>query len=244
MLVQVALEDERGMRWCVEWFWELWKTISFAILPHGASRQAARIASGLGSRAAASACAGQFLDLPLAATNKVIDAAIAAAIAATPITEPIRGGARALLWAHAEALRLWLEQHGGGLTATDTGARLQELIDYYHSHTVSFTTVACRTQNKTVEWDVDSRLHEPQTCAGYRVVDRRDPQNEQLLSVDILPNTLTRELGWSQTEVISVMNDLNARALLKAPQGRLQSQRRIGADRVRVYSIDASVFTT
>jgi hypothetical protein len=184
--------------------------------------------------AVCAALGAHLLDLPWTTTSDVVNAAIG--------DELVKDGERAMLWAFAEALKLWLAAHGGGAASSDATARLQELINYYHAHVALFAAIALQKERGKTRCRLDLQYHEPQTRAGFRVVDRRDPRREQLLYVEILADTLTRALGWSPTEIDFVMRDLKTRGLLKAPAGRLQSRRRVGADKPRVYRLMASVF--
>jgi hypothetical protein len=216
--------------------WEVvWKHISLGVLPPGASPQAKRVASRLGTMAIAATFAAHLLDLPWGTTGAVVEAALGG--------ETVKDGERAMLWAFAEALKLWIATHEGGLASSDTAARIAELVAYYHAHVTLFDTIAYEKKHDKLGSHLDPRPHEPQTRAGFRIVDRRDQKNEQLLYVEVLTETLTRALGWSATDIDFTMTDLRDRGLLVATGGRLQRRRRIGADRPWVYRVKGSVFS-
>jgi putative DNA primase/helicase len=214
----------------------VWDAVAAAILPPAPSAQAARVASRLGSIACAAALAATVLELPWFASSDPVDKAIDDA----PVNDP----GRAALWAFAEALRLWIEKHGGE-ASTEMAALLDDLNGLYSSHPQHFppSTYKAPKGAKATITD-DEAPHLLSTQWGWSVVDHSSANQPKLLFVDVLPSAFTdpRALGWTVTERDRVVRGLRNRGLLIPGAGQLQTTHWNGVRNVRVYRIKAKAF--
>jgi hypothetical protein len=216
----------------------VWGAVADALLPPAPSPQAARVASRLGAIAAASALAADVLALPWSAFGDQVDKAIDEA----PLSDP----ARAAFWAFAEALRLWLGEHGGG-ASTEEAALLDALRGFYLSRQHHFHPTTYKAPKGAIPTtiDEDDSMWRPASPRfGWRVTDwtAGSAAQAELLHVDVLPETFTDALGWTRTKRGRAVRALHARGLIIPGVGQLQTTHWTDGRNVRVYRIKGEFF--
>ena len=213
----------------IDYYWGAWGEVVRAVLPPTASRQAARVASRLGSIACIAAHAAQVLELPWTLTNDRIGQAVAADTKDANVASP----ARAMLWAFARVLEIWLGEYGGGGASTEVEGLKGELRNFFASRKHHF--------------------HVPQTLGdgpgpsplwGWRHVVQGAGAGEtrhapHLTHVDVLPATFADHLalGWPKKKTGRLIRALNAEGLLIPGTGQLQTTHWDGEGNRRVYRI-------
>jgi putative DNA primase/helicase len=214
----------------------VWDAVAVRVLPVAPSAQATRVASRLGSIACAATLAAAVLELPWSASSDPVDKAIDDA----PLNDP----ARAALWAFSEALRLWIEKHGGE-ASTDMAALLDHLNGLYSSHPQCFPSSTYKApKGAKATMSDDEPPNSLSTQWGWSVIDRSSANQPKLLFVDVLPSAFTdpRALGWTPTERDRVVRALRDKGLLIPGAGQIQTTHWNGVRNVRVYRIMASAF--
>jgi hypothetical protein len=219
----------------------MWNAVAAGILPLTPSPQAARVASRLGAIAAGAALAADVLAFPWSTRGDQLYEAIRKAAASEP---PLGDAAAAALWAFAQALKLWLGQHGGAVS-TETAALLEALRGFYlsrahHFHRTKYNAPqgAPSTTTDDDDWQPLWPRH------GWRVIDMTSTGQPKLLHVDVLPEAFTgaAALGWEPTKRDRAVRALRLSGLLVPGVRQLQTTHWTDGQNVRVYRIKGTFF--
>jgi putative DNA primase/helicase len=209
-----------------------WKSKTDALLKTGANPQALRVASRLGSIAAASALAADVLQFPWAAQSGIEDACLGPA-------------GSAMIWAFVETLKLWIGKHGS-LISTQTAEAMSQLRAFYVGAPPAAFPVTSREE--MTERDLPDQ---PQTTArrGFRVLSgMRDgfdgkPVGGALEYVDFLPSVLRQTMNWSEVTRRGVFGSLHDQGLLiVSKKDELTYTRRVDGRPASVHRVKASFF--
>jgi putative DNA primase/helicase len=210
----------------------LWKSRTDALLKGAANPQALRIASRLGSIAAAAALAADVLEFPWSHKAEIEDDCLGPA-------------GSAMIWAFLETFQLWLAKNGSKVS-TQIVEAMSQLRDFYSGAPPAAFPITSR--DETTERDLPSQT---QTTArrGFRVMSgMRDGSNGEpaggvIEYVDFIPAVLRQAMNWSEVTRRGVLRSLREQGLLTVTKkDELTYTRRIDGRAAGVHRVKASFF--
>ena len=252
--VERLLKDGDNAREWIAYYWGVWAEVVNQVLPPGAAGQAKRVASRLGSIACGAAHAAQALELPWTLPNDQIGQAVDVAIGSPDVAQP----PRAVLWAFAKILEVWLTEHGGTVS-TENAALGRQLCNLFASYNQRFHHIGKGAgSSQLVPPDGTPTPHDGMHLAwprwgwqvkgegaGRSINDDLTGDEQLLLYVDVLPAAFDDALHWSATQRGQFINGLKERGLLiPAASEPLQNFRWVGSEGkpYRIYRIKAEFF--
>jgi putative DNA primase/helicase len=209
-----------------------WKGKTDPLLKTGANPQALRIASRLGSIAAAAALAADVIEFPWSAPEGIE-------------SEHLGPAGKAMIWAFLEALKLWLGKNGSKVS-TQIVEAMSQLRNFYSGAPPAAFPITSR--DETTEKDLPDQ---PQTAArrGFRVMSGMrngidgKPGGGMLEYVDFLPAVLRQNMNWSEVTRRGILHSLRDQKLLVVSRSdEFTYTRRVDGRIANVHRVKASFF--
>jgi putative DNA primase/helicase len=226
----IANEDEARRRLRANL--AFWKSKTDALLTTGANPQALRIASRLGSIAAAAALAADVLEFPWSPKAEIEDDCLGPA-------------GSAMIWAFLETFQLWLAKNGSKVS-TQIVEAMSQLRDFYSGAPPAAFPITSR--DGATETDLPDQ---PQITArrGFRVMSGMrngidgKPGGGMLEYVDFLPAVLRQNMNWSEVTRRGVLHSLRDQKLLVVSRSdEFTYTRRVDGRVANVHRVKASFF--
>jgi putative DNA primase/helicase len=209
-----------------------WKSLTDALLKSAANPQALRIASRLGTIAAAAALAADVLEFPCSAPDGIV-------------SEHLGPAGKAMIWAFLEALKLWVGKNGSK-ASTQIAEAMSQLRAFYSGAPPAAFPITSR--DGANEMDLPNQ---PQTTAqrgfkvmsGMRACPDGEPAGGMIEYVDFVPAVLRQSMNWSEVTRRGVLRSLREQGLLiVSKKDELTYTRRIDGRTASVYRVKASFF--
>ena len=230
--VRWLIANEKEARERLEANFAFWKSQTDALLKAAANPQALRVASRIGSIAAAAALAADVLEFPWSAPEGIE-------------SEHLGPAGKAMIWAFFETLKLWVGKNGSKVSTQITEAMSQLRAFYSGAPPAAFPITS---RDETTEKELPDQ---PQTTArrGFRVMSgMRDdidgkPMGGTLEYVDFFPSVLRQNMNWSEVTRRGVLGSLRDHGLLiVSKKDELTYTRRVDGRSASVYRVKASFF--
>ena len=231
-LVGWLIANEEEARERLEANLAFWDKKTAELLNTGANPQTLRIASRLGSIAAAAALAADVLEFPWAAPEGIE-------------SEHLGPAGKAMIWAFLEILKLWVGKHGSKVS-TQVAEAMSQLRAFYSGAAPAAFPITSR--DETIEKDLPDQ---PETTArrGFRIMSgMRDgidgkPVGGTLEYVDFLPSVLRQNMNWSEVTRRAVLGSLRDQKLLIASKlDEFTYTRRVDGRPASVHRVKATFF--
>jgi hypothetical protein len=208
-----------------------WGKKTAELLKTGANPQALRVASRLGTIAAAAALAADVLELPWSAKSKIEDGCLGSA-------------GSAMIWAFLETLKLWVGKNGSKIS-TQVREAISQLRAFYQGAPPAAFPITSREE--MTEKDLPDQ---PQTTArcGFKVMSGMRAGFDGKLAggtlefIDFLPSVLRQRLNWTEVTRLSVLRALRDQKLLIVSKSGELTTRRVDGRTTGVYRVKASFF--
>jgi putative DNA primase/helicase len=226
------IANEKEARERLEANLTFWGKKTAELLKTGANPQALRVASRLGSIAAAAALAADVLEFPWSAVEGIE-------------SEHLRAAGKAMTWAFLETLQLWLGKNGSKVS-TQIVEAMSQLRNFYSGAPPAAFPITSR--DETTEKDLPDQ---PQTTArrGFRVMSGMrngidgKPVGGTLEYVDFFPSVLRHNMNWSEVTRRGVLHSLRDHKLLVVSRSdEFTYTRRVDGRIANVHRVKASFF--